>query len=408
MAGSCRFCDTQLTHSFCDLGMSPMSNSFVTSERLNAMEPFYPLHAFVCENCFLVQLDEFESPEKIFSDYVYFSSYSESWLEHCKAYTELMTERLGLDADSQVIEIASNDGYLLQYFAKRGIPVLGVEPAANVAAAAIDKGIATLVKFFGVETATEMRDAGQQASLLLGNNVLAHVPDINDFVAGMKILLLPDGVITMEFPHLAKLIEFNQFDTIYHEHFSYLSLLSVEKIFKANGLQIFDVDELPTHGGSLRIYARHDSDEAVTENIIALRQAEQDAGLDSLSTYAAFRDRVEATKRRLLEFLITAKSEGKRVAAYGAPAKGNTLLNYCGIRQDFIDFTVDRSLAKQGQYLPGTHIPVFAPEKIDESRPDYVLILPWNIRDEIIGKMGHIRDWGGKFVVPIPSVEVIE
>lgn len=408
MAGNCRFCNTTLTYSFCDLGMSPLANSFITSENLNAMEPFYPLHAFVCENCLLVQLDEFESPEEIFSDYAYFSSYSDSWLEHSKRYTELVTQRLGLNASSQVVEIASNDGYLLQYFANRGIPVLGVEPAANVAAVAIEKGVPTLVKFFGVATATEMRNAGQQADLLLGNNVLAHVPDINDFVAGMTILLKPDGVITMEFPHLLKLIEFNQFDTIYHEHFSYLSLLSVERIFEAHDLQVFDVDELPTHGGSLRIYARHDNAESVTTKIAVLRQAERDAGVDLLSTYAAFADKVEATKRGFLEFLIEAKARGKRVAAYGAPAKGNTLLNYCGVRQDFIDFTVDRSPAKQNRYLPGTHIPVFAPDKINESKPDYVVILPWNIKDEIVGKMGHIRDWGGKFVVPIPTVEVIE
>jgi 2-polyprenyl-3-methyl-5-hydroxy-6-metoxy-1,4-benzoquinol methylase len=388
--------------------MSPLSNSFVPAERLNAMEPFYPLHAFVCETCFLVQLDEFESPEEIFTDYVYFSSYSDSWLEHSRRYAAAMTQRLGLDSTSQVVEIASNDGYLLQFFAKGGIPVLGVEPAANVAAVATEKGIPTLVKFFGVETATGLCESGQRADLLLGNNVLAHVPDINDFVAGMTILLKPGGVITMEFPHLLKLIEFNQFDTIYHEHFSYLSLHSVERIFKAHGLQVFDVDELPTHGGSLRIYARHDHAEPVETNIEVLRQAEQDAGIGLLSTYAAFGERVEATKRRLLEFLITAKAEGKSVAGYGAPAKGNTLLNYCGVRRDFVDFTVDRNPAKQNHYLPGTHIPVFAPEKIDELKPDYVLILPWNIRDEIVDKMSHIRDWGGKFVVPIPTVEVLE
>jgi 2-polyprenyl-3-methyl-5-hydroxy-6-metoxy-1,4-benzoquinol methylase len=388
--------------------MSPLSNSFVPAERLNAMEPFYPLHAFVCETCFLVQLDEFESPEEIFTDYVYFSSYSDSWLEHSRRYAAAMTQRLGLDSTSQVVEIASNDGYLLQFFAKSGIPVLGVEPAANVAAVATEKGIPTLVKFFGVETATGLCESGQRADLLLGNNVLAHVPDINDFVAGMTILLKPGGVITMEFPHLLKLIEFNQFDTIYHEHFSYLSLHSVERIFKAHGLQVFDVDELPTHGGSLRIYARHDHAEPVETNIEVLRQAEQDAGIGLLSTYAAFGERVEATKRRLLEFLITAKAEGKSVAGYGAPAKGNTLLNYCGVRRDFVDFTVDRNPAKQNHYLPGTHIPVFAPEKIDELKPDYVLILPWNIRDEIVDKMSHIRDWGGKFVVPIPTVEVLE
>ena len=407
MNGTCRFCHTPLKQTFCDLGMSPLSNSFLSADMLGSMEPFYPLHAFVCESCFLVQLDEFESPEEIFSDYLYFSSYSDSWLDHCRRYTELMIDRLGLDTSSQVVEIASNDGYLLQYFADSGIPVLGVEPAANVAAVATQKGIPTIVRFFGAETATDMCAAGQRADLLLGNNVLAHVPDINDFVAGMKTLLRPDGVITMEFPHLAKLIEFNQFDTIYHEHFSYLSLLSVERIFAANGLQVFDVDELPTHGGSLRIYARHEGESAVTENIVALREAEKSAGLDQLSTYAAFRDRVEATKRGLLTFLIDAKSAGKRVVAYGAPAKGNTLLNYCGVRQDLIEFTVDRSPAKQGRYLPGTHIPILTPEKISETQPDYVLILPWNIKDEIIGKLAHIREWGCKFVVPIPAIEVL-
>jgi SAM-dependent methyltransferase len=388
--------------------MSPLSNAFIAPEKLNAMEPFYPLHAFVCDNCYLVQLDEFESPEEIFSDYVYFSSYSDSWLEHSKRYTEVMTQRLALDDKSQVIEIASNDGYLLQYFANNGIPVLGVEPAANVAAAAIDKGIPTLVKFFGVATATEMRNEGLQADLLLGNNVLAHVPDINDFVAGMAIALKPDGVVTMEFPHLLKLIQFNQFDTIYHEHFSYLSLLTVERIFESHGLQVFDVDKLPTHGGSLRIYARHENGEPVTSSIESLRRSEAAAGIDQLSTYSDFKEKVEATKRELLTFLINAKANGKRIAAYGAPAKGNTLLNYCGVRQDFIDFAVDRSPAKQNRYLPGTHIPVFAPEKIDQKKPDYVLILPWNIKDEIVGKMGHIRDWGGKFVVPIPTVEILE
>jgi SAM-dependent methyltransferase len=388
--------------------MSPLSNAFIAPEKLNAMEPFYPLHAFVCDNCYLVQLDEFESPEEIFSDYVYFSSYSDSWLEHSKRYTEVMTQRLALDDKSQVIEIASNDGYLLQYFANNDIPVLGVEPAANVAAAAIDKGIPTLVKFFGVATATEMRNEGLQADLLLGNNVLAHVPDINDFVAGMAIALKPDGVVTMEFPHLLKLIQFNQFDTIYHEHFSYLSLLTVERIFESHGLQVFDVDKLPTHGGSLRIYARHENGEPVTSSIESLRRSEAAAGIDQLSTYSDFKEKVEATKRELLTFLINAKANGKRIAAYGAPAKGNTLLNYCGVRQDFIDFAVDRSPAKQNRYLPGTHIPVFAPEKIDQKKPDYVLILPWNIKDEIVGKMGHIRDWGGKFVVPIPTVEILE
>jgi SAM-dependent methyltransferase len=408
MSSTCRFCSTPLTHTFCDLGMSPLSNSYIAADELQATEPFYPLHAYVCSECFLVQLDEFESPQEIFSDYAYFSSFSDSWLEHSKNYTLLMQSRLGLDASSQVVEIGSNDGYLLQYFVDAGIPVLGVEPAANVAAVAMDKGIPTIVKFFGIETAKEMADADQQADLVLGNNVLAHVPDINDFVAGMAIVLKPDGVITMEFPHLLQLMQNNQFDTIYHEHFSYLSLLSVEQIFARHGLQIFDVDELPTHGGSLRIYARLAGNEPVSDNITALRKTEADAGLSNLDTYAAFGEKAQETKRKLLEFLVTAKRDGKRVAAYGAPAKGNTLLNYCGVRQDLIDFTVDRSPAKQNRFLPGTHIPVYAPEKISDAKPDYVLILPWNIKEEIMDKMHHIRDWGGKFVVPIPVVEVLE
>jgi SAM-dependent methyltransferase len=408
MSSTCRFCSTPLTHTFCDLGMSPLSNSYIAADELQATEPFYPLHAYVCSECFLVQLDEFESPQEIFSDYAYFSSFSDSWLEHSKNYTLLMQSRLGLDSSSQVVEIGSNDGYLLQYFVEAGIPVLGIEPAANVAAVAMDKGIPTIVKFFGIETAKEMADAGQQADLLLGNNVLAHVPDINDFVAGMAIVLKPDGVITMEFPHLLQLMQNNQFDTIYHEHFSYLSLLSVEQIFARHGLQIFDVDELPTHGGSLRIYARLAGNEPVSDNITALRKTEADAGLSQLETYAGFGEKAQETRRELLEFLIAAKRDGKRVAAYGAPAKGNTLLNYCGVRQDLIDFTVDRSPAKQNRFLPGTHIPVYAPEKISDAKPDYVLILPWNIKEEIMDKMHHIRDWGGKFVVPIPVVEVLE
>jgi SAM-dependent methyltransferase len=408
MTHACRFCKRTLRFTFCNLGMSPLSNSFLKEDQLHSMEPFYPLHAYVCDNCFLVQLEEVESPQNIFSDYMYFSSYSDSWLEHCRNYAHLMQTRLGLDESSQVVEIASNDGYLLQYFAERGIPVLGIEPAANVAAAALEKGIPTLVRFFGVEAAKEMVAAGQRADLLLGNNVLAHVPDINDFVEGMAIVLKPGGVITMEFPHLLRLMQNNQFDTIYHEHFSYLSLLSVERIFSAHGLQVFDVDELPTHGGSLRVYCRHADGGTVDDSILELRRIEADAGLGKLDTYAAFGDEVTATKRNLLEFLIAAKRDGRRIAAYGAPAKGNTLLNYCGIRQDFIDFTVDRSPEKQGHFLPGTHIPVYSPDKIFDARPDYLLILPWNIKDEIIGKMSGIREWGGKFVVPIPTVEVLE
>jgi SAM-dependent methyltransferase len=408
MPGTCRFCSTPLAHTFCDLGMTPLSNSYLTADELQEMEPLYPLHAYVCSECFLVQLDEFADPQEIFSDYAYFSSFSDSWLEHSRNYTQLMTSRFGLDASSLVVEIASNDGYLLQYFVEAGIPVLGVDPAANVAAAAEKKGIQTIVKFFSTETAKEMVDAGQLADLMLGNNVLAHVPDINDFVAGMAIALKRDGVITMEFPHLLQLMRNNQFDTIYHEHFSYLSLFSVEQIFAKHGLQIFDVDELATHGGSLRIYARRAGSEHVSENMIALRRKEADAGLGNLDTYAAFGEKVHETRRKLLEFLHAARCNGKRVAAYGAPAKGNTLLNFCGVRQDLIGFTVDRSPAKQDRFLPGTHIPVYAPEKILEAKPDYLLILPWNIKEEIMEKMYRIREWGGKFVVPIPAVEVLE
>jgi SAM-dependent methyltransferase len=408
MAGNCRFCSTSLTHTFCDLGMSPLSNSYITAENLQATEPTYPLHAYVCGECFLVQLDEFASPQELFSDYAYFSSYSDSWLEHCRRYTQLMLSRFRLDASSLVVEIASNDGYLLQYFVEAGIPVLGIEPAANVAAVATDKGIPTITKFFGVETAKALVDAGQQADLLVGNNVLAHVPDINDFAAGLAVALKTDGVITMEFPHLLQLMQNTQFDTIYHEHFSYLSLLSVEKIFARHGLQVFDLDELPTQGGSLRIYARRTASEPVRDSINSMRATEAEAGLNDLNTYTGFADQVQEAKRRLLEFLTIAKRDGKRVAAYGAPAKGNTLLNYCGVRRDLVEFTVDRSPAKQDRFLPGTHIPVYAPEKVAEAKPDYLLILPWNIKDEIMAKMHHIRDWGGKFVVPIPAVEVLE
>lgn len=408
-ASSCRSCSAPLEHTFCDLGMSPLSNSYLTADQLQQKEPFYPLHAYVCGNCYLVQLDEFESPQQLFSEYAYFSSYSDSWLQHSRDYTQMISARLGLDETSQVVEIASNDGYLLQYFVEQQIPVVGIEPAANVAAVAEEKGIPTLVKFFGTQTANEMLDEKLQADLVLGNNVLAHVPDLNDFVAGMKVILKPSGTITLEFPHLLKLIQGNQFDTIYHEHFSYFSLLAVERVFANHGLQIFDVDQLQTHGGSLRIYVRHadHQDAPVADAVQSLRDLESESGLADLATYAAFADQVESTKRSLLKFLTDAKQDGLSVAAYGAPAKGNTLLNYCGIRKDFIDFTVDRSPAKQGHYLPGTHIPVFAPEKIREFKPDFLVILPWNIKDEIIGKMSHIREWGGKFVIPIPSVEIL-
>lgn len=409
MSKTCRFCQTPLQHSFADLGLSPLSNSYVRPEHQDRGEKFYPLHAYVCSACKLVQLEEFESPEAIFSDYAYFSSYSTSWLEHAQHYCQAMRERFGLGAASQVVELASNDGYLLQYFQQMGVPVLGVEPAANVAKVAMEKGIPTRVAFFGVATAEAMLAAGESADLLLGNNVLAHVPDLNDFVAGMQRLLKPDGVITMEFPHLLQLMQHNQFDTIYHEHFSYFSLLTVQRVFARHGLALFDVEELPTHGGSLRIYARHSNHAAAspTNRLLVLREREIAAGLDDLPAYASFAEQVRETKRKLLEFLIAAKRQGKRIAGYGAPAKGNTLLNYCGIRSDFIDFTVDRNPAKQGTLLPGTRIPVFAPERIMAEKPDYLLILPWNLRDEVMQQMAGIRAWGGQFVVPIPAVAVL-
>jgi 2-polyprenyl-3-methyl-5-hydroxy-6-metoxy-1,4-benzoquinol methylase len=359
----------------------------------------------------LVQLEQFQAADEIFSDeYAYFSSYSESWLEHARQYALKVIDRFGLNQDSQVVEIASNDGYLLKNFNEKGIRILGVEPCANVAKAAEEIGIPSLVKFFGVKTAEEMVADGIRADLLVGNNVLAHVPDLNDFVKGMKILLSETGVITMEFPHLGKLMEFNQFDTIYHEHFSYFSLITVEKVFAEFGLVIFDVEEIPTHGGSLRIYARHDSDQSkpVGESVGALRNREDEAGFRDVKIYTGFSEQVKETKRKLLSFLIEVKRSGKTVVGYGAPAKGNTLLNYCGIRNDFVDYTVDLSPYKQGLYLPGTHLPIYPPEKIDETRPDYVLILPWNLKDEIMQQMTHIRDWGGKFVVPIPELRVYE
>ncbi len=403
----CRACEAPLTQTFVDLGMSPLANSYLAADQLARAEAFYPLHAYVCSECLLVQLQEFESPERIFSDYAYFSSYSDSWLEHARRYVDQITERLGLTADSTVVELASNDGYLLQYFVEKGIPVLGVEPAANVAEAAKQKGIPTLVKFFGQETAAEFVEQGVNADLLIGNNVLAHVPNLTSFVAGMAILLAADGVITMEFPHLLRLMAENQFDTIYHEHFSYFSLLAVRKVFAAHGLTIFDVDELPTHGGSLRIYAGHSGRHPESPKIADVLQHEIQAGLDRLETYKAFHEQVKRTKRNLWQFFIESANDGKRIAAYGAPAKGNTLLNYSGIGKDFIDFTVDRSPAKQGLYLPGTHIPIYAPEMIAQAKPDYLLILPWNLREEIMTQNAFVRDWGGRFVVPIPEPQIL-
>src|SRR5215211_2654073 len=409
-AGACLFCGTALRHTFVDLGTSPLCESYVPADRLNHAEPFYKLHVYVCEKCFLVQLEEFVSPENIFTEYAYCSSYSETWIERMRRYAEQVTERLGLGPHSRVVEVGSNDGYLLQHFVNKGIPVLGIEPAVNVARVAIEKGIPTRVKFFGEDTARELSAEGQRADLLCGANVLAQVPQPNDFVKGLRILLEPTGTITIEFPHLVRLMEENQFDTIYHEHFTYFSLLSAEQLFATHDLTIYDVEEIPTHGGSLRIWARHTKDarRPVTKRVHALRRRELDLGLDRLDTYSRFGERVAETKPKLLTFLIAAKRAGKRIAGYGAPRKGNTLLNYCGIRTDFVDFTVDRSTYKQGKFLPGTRIPIYPPEKIPEARPDYVLILPWNLKDEIMEQMAFIHEWGGRFVVPIPEVRVFD
>ena|SRR5882672_1056012 len=405
---ACRFCGERLRHSLVDLGMSPLCESYVSPEKANQMEAFYPLHVYVCDKCFLAQLEQYVSVEEIFNEYAYFSSYSDSWLAHAKRYTEAMIERLRLDKGSTVMELASNDGYLLQYFVQKGISAIGVEPAANVAAVAEKKGVPTVVKFFGRETAKELAAKYGQVDLLIGNNVLAQVPDINDFVGGMKTMLKPNGIVTMEFPHLMRLMAENQFDTIYHEHFSYFSYMAAEKIFEHHGLTLFDVEELPTHGGSLRIYARRSEakDMLETERSREMKKRERDAGFGRIETYRNFEEQVKETKRKLLAFLIEAKRDGKSVAGYGAPGKGNTLLNYCGIRTDFIDYTVDRNPYKQGKFLPGTHIPIFHPDRILETKPDYLFILPWNFKDEIMQQMAGIRKWGGKFVVPIPEVRV--
>lgn len=409
MKPHCRHCESPLEVTFCDLGMSPLANSYVPIADSDRMEPFYPLHAYVCGTCFLVQLQEFETPQNIFSEYAYFSSYSDSWIAHARRYVDLVTERFDLGPESRVIEIASNDGYLLQFFQSKGVPCLGVEPAANVAPHAQARGIETLVEFFGSDVAARLGSEGRQADLLIGNNVLAHVPNLNDFVRGLKVVLKPSGIITMEFPHVLQLMRGNQFDTIYHEHFSYLSLGTVETIFGAFGLRVFDVEELPTHGGSLRIYATHSDNAAQgdTDRVRALRRMERDEGLFSLETYAAFGEQARSTKRSLLRFLLTVRESGKTVAAYGAPAKGNTLLNFCGVRSDLVDYTVDRSPEKQDRYLPGVRIPVHAPGKIAETKPDFVLILPWNLKDEIIEQMSFIREWGGQFVLPIPETTVV-
>lgn len=405
---NCRFCSAPLHTVFADLGMSPLANRYLKAEEDQRMEPFYPLRALVCASCFLVQLEEFETPQSIFSDYAYFSSYSTSWLAHARRYVEQMIERWDLDGSSQVVEIASNDGYLLQYFREQGVPVLGIEPAANVAEVAVQKGIRTVVDFFGVATAQAL-SRETQADLLVGNNVLAHVPDINDFVAGMKLLLSPNGVITIEFPHLMRLIERSQWDTIYHEHFSYLSLSCARRIFAAHGLTLFDVEELETHGGSLRIYARHQEDETklLTARLHELARREQAAGIESIAAYSDFRRRVERDKRDILGQLISLKDQGQRVVGYGAPAKGNTFLNFCGIGRDFLEFTCDVSPHKQSLLLPGTHIPIRPPEAIAEEQPDVVFILPWNLTDEIVDQLSGIRAWGGRFLVRVPTVHLL-
>jgi len=401
----CRFCNNELKHTFVDLGMSPVSNAYIKPENLQYKENFYPLHAYVCEKCFLVQLEEFESPEQIFNEeYAYFSSFSDSWLKHCKSYTDIISKKLNLSQNSKVVEIASNDGYLLQYFAEKNIPVLGVEPSSSVAEIAEEKGIRTITKFFGVKTANELVTSQENADLIIGNNVLAHVPDINDFVGGIKILLNENGSVTIEFPHLLNLINKNQFDTIYHEHFSYLSLYTVEKIFNYHGMDIYDVEELPTHGGSLRIYACHSGNMQKSQNVINLLSREKEFGLVDLNTYTHFSEKVKETKRKLLKHLIALKKTGKSIVGYGAAAKGNTLLNYCGIGNDFIDYVVDKSPYKQGLFLPGTHISIESPEKIAQTKPDYIFILPWNIKDEIICQLSYTKDWGCKFIVPIPEV----
>jgi SAM-dependent methyltransferase len=405
----CRFCGTPLEHPVVDLGMSPLCESYLTEGQLDTMEPFYPLNVWVCGRCFLVQINDYVAADEIFTEYAYYSSYSTSWLQHASDYVEMITDRLELGEHSFVVELASNDGYLLQYFVKKGIGCLGLEPSVNVSQAAIERGVPTDTSFFGAAKAASMAADGVQADLVLGNNVLAQVPDLNDFVAGIPAILAPAGTVTIEFPHVVRLLEENQFDTIYHEHFCYFSLLSAEAIFAGHGMTIFDVEELWTHGGSLRIYARHDTDtrRPVSDRVIELRRREEAAGYGDVATYAGFEERVRETKRRLLELLIAAKREGRSIAGYGAPGKGNTLLNYCGIGTDFLDFTVDRNPYKQGRFLPGTHVPIHPPEMIDEARPDLILVLPWNVKDEILAQLAHVRDWGGRFVIPIPEATVV-
>jgi len=406
--GACRLCGTPLERVFVDLGMSPLCESYVAPARLDEMEPFYPLRVLVCEECLLVQLKEYVAPDAIFSDYAYFSSYSDSWVEHARRFVESAVDRFGLGPRSFVVEVASNDGYLLQHLVARGIDVLGVEPAANVAEVARGNGVPTVSVFLGAESAREVVAAHRPADLVVGNNVFAHVPDLHDFTAGLARLLAPSGVLSLEFPHLLRLVEHNQFDTIYHEHFSYFSFATARRALQAHGLEVFDVEELPTHGGSLRVYAQHagSGGRAVGAAVDVLAEEEAAAGMADLRYYERFAPQVEETKRALLDFLIRTKRDGKTVVGYGAPGKGNTLLNYCGIRTDFLEYTVDRSPHKQGLFLPGTHIPIHHPDRVAETRPDYVLILPWNLKDEIVQQLAYVREWGGRFVVPIPAVAV--
>ncbi|HEY8192539.1 MAG TPA: class I SAM-dependent methyltransferase [Gaiellaceae bacterium] len=404
---TCRLCGAPLRVSFADLGVSPIANDYV--EDPGAAETFYPLHAYVCESCLMVQLGTIVDAGHIFrDDYAYFSSYSDSWVDHARRYVEAMVERFGYGSESNVVEVASNDGYLLQFFVQRGVPVLGVDPTAGTAAAAEKRGVTTRVEFFGSELAERLVEEGQAADLVIGNNVLAHVPPVHDFVEGLRVLLKPGGVVTMEFPHLMRLIEKREFDTIYHEHYSYWSVLVVERLFAEHGLELFDVEELPTHGGSLRIYARHAGEGEPGDRVEEIKERERAAGLDRLETYQAFNEAVRGVKRDVLDFLIQAKREGKSIAAYGAAAKGTTLLNYCGVGSEFVDYVLDRNPHKQGTLLPGVRIPIHPPEHALETRPDYLLILVWNLKDEIVEQMAHIREWGGRFVVPVPEVEVLD
>lgn len=407
----CRFCATPLTHQFVDLVNSPPSNDYLSADELNAPEVYLPLKLFVCEQCLLVQIDEYKKADEIFSkEYAYFSSYSTSWLAHCKRYTDEMISRFGFNSQSLVTEIASNDGYLLQYFKERDVPVLGIEPTESTATVARQKGIETVTEFFGVNFATKMATERGKADLLVGNNVLAHVPDINDFVGGMKIALKPQGVITMEFPHLLQLVWNNQFDTIYHEHFSYLSFTTVKRIFEANELEMFDVQEIPTHGGSLRIFARHTEDHSknILPTVEALLEKEKEADITTLSFYDGFQTKVDQVKIDFLKFLVEKKSEKKKVVAYGAAAKGNTLLNYCGIRHDLITFVADASPHKQGKFLPGSHIPIVNETRIRETKPDYIVIFPWNIQEEIVNQLRYVKEWGAQFVVAIPTLQIVK